>query len=52
MDCTSCGIQNKPVFRSNPKGESAIWKCADCLDVPPPKDVVDIVKIFSDEDDE
>lgn len=35
--CVDCGVSEEetPLYRSNPKGEWAIWKCEDCMDQMP-----------------
>jgi len=43
MKCAECGRSDKPVFRSNPKGEAAIWKCEEHLAKPVPQDLKNIV---------
>ena len=35
--CEICGVSShdKPTFRMNPKGEPGIFRCEDCLEIPP-----------------
>lgn len=45
--CSVCGVDmaDKPLYRSNPKGQPAIWKCEDCIEKPDSdlKELVDII---------
>jgi len=49
MICTDCKISCyvKPLYRSNPKGEKAIWKCQDCLETPiPNKELAELCDVI------
>lgn len=37
MKCSQCGVTGSetPLYRNNPKGELADWRCKKCLDNPP-----------------
>lgn len=49
MNCISCNVNvnEKPLFRVNPKGEKGIWKCEDCIDNKIDSAVKDIVDVIN-----
>ena len=45
--CTECGltVMETPLYRNNPKGQKAEWRCKEHLDKQPPDDVVKIMEV-------
>lgn len=49
--CEICGAsvaRGATVYRNNPKGEKAEWRCFPHLDRLPPKDVVELATVIED----
>lgn len=46
IKCTVCGAEDRPVYRSTPKGQPAKWVCEECLKMPPDPEVKKIVDIL------
>jgi len=46
--CSECGltVNEIPLYRNNPKGEKADWRCESHLNKKPPKDVKEIVNVI------
>ncbi len=57
MKCSTCGVDVliKPLYRNNPKGEKAVWRCEEHLDSTAPKidaitrDIVTLIQGHNDD---
>lgn len=50
-ECEICGAsvaKGASLYRNNPKGRPAQWRCFPHMDKLPPKDVVELVDIIED----
>lgn len=52
IKCATCGasFEDKPLYRSTPKGQDPVWKCEDCISFEnkPSKDLKNIMDTFYD----
>lgn len=51
MECEICKTgmtAGVTLYRTNPKGSPAIWRCRVCVDVPPDMDLEQLAKALSD----